>query len=211
MSHEELVFEALSWFRHVGASEFDIRWRVYPHEKVHRTRDDDLEALRTLRRESLVFDVGRSWFLTDAGFKKARGSALQPEWKHEDPWLFLSVVGNRKEKKAGLAQVLANAGSINHEFPEHLQVHGALNRLHSAGLIEKQESNFTVTDEGLALYAKAETVSKRDLIGQWNALEALLSCPCCGVKLKSVRWRIRLDDQIWSDALDKAQRLLGFK
>lgn len=39
------------------------------------------------------------------------------------------------------------------------------------------------------------------MLDQHEGLERLMNCPCCGVRLKTVRWRVRLDRAIYDRAI----------
>ena len=202
MTLDRLILEALAYRRHVGASLGDIRAYVGVREEKRHPLRDDLAVLRRLEEAGSLVKVGRKWFLTPQGRKEARGTALAATWCEEDAWILLALLYNRSQTGSGLTDILATADFIDHAIPTREELHGALNRLLAGGLIEVDKNRFTATERARELFSKVEASAKKAVQDQRDALERLLDCPCCGVKLKEVRWRIDLDQATYTAAAD---------
>ena len=91
--------------------------------------------------------------------------------------------------------------------PTFDEIYGALNRLHASRLIIRRRGRFAPARRGRELYEVARSVSKRTPFDRMDALRRLILCPCCGVDLKRVPWRISLTepefDAIVADYLGK--------
>ena len=202
MTLDRLILEALAYRRHLGASLGDIRAYVGIREEGKHPLRDHVAVLRRLEEAGTLVKVGRKWFLTPRGQKEARGTALAATWYWEDAWILLALLYNRAQKGSRLTDILATADFINHAIPTREELHGALNRLLAGGLIEVDKHRFTVTDRARELFSKVEASSKKVVPDQLDALRRLMDCPCCGVKLKEVRWRIDLDQPTFAAAAD---------
>jgi hypothetical protein len=205
--HDELdplIFDALANLRHVGASPGDIRAQVGIREKTKHSLKDDLAALRRFEEAGKVFKVGRKWFLTPRGAGEARGSALEPSWRPEDSWVLLALLYNHRSEKVGsrLMDIVATADFIEHAIVSREELHGALNRLLAGGLIERKQDRFRVTERALSLFNKVEASSRKFVHDHLDALERILKCPCCGVRLKDVRWRIEVEEPAFKTAVE---------
>ncbi len=86
-------------------------------------------------------------------------------------------------------------------FPTYGEIYGALNRLQAVRLVKQQANRFTVTDLAAKQYQKVKRVSKRQVLEQLAALEWIMRCPYCGVQLKAVRWRIKLTEAEYANAV----------
>jgi hypothetical protein len=203
VEHDALVFEALGYRRHVGADLASVRAYVGVREGRRHTSQQDRAALRRLEAAGRAVRVGRLWFLSPEAYRQARGQALAPRWQPEDPWVLLALVYSRGAGPCGLEQVIAAADFINHAIPMPEEMHGALNRLAAGGLIRSRGGRFAATAKALALFARVEATCARRVPDQLDGLGRLLNCPCCGARLKSVRWRIRLDTAEWRQACSR--------
>ncbi len=206
MKHDELVLQAMIYRRNVGADLDSIRAYVMVREDTQRTSKDDRESLTRLEKDGIVTQVGKQWFLTPEVYKQARGSALEPELKEEDAWILLSLLYNHKKGQSRLEDIIATADGVNHAIPTLEEIHGALNRLESARLIKRQQNTFIVTDAALDLYSKVQASCKQYILDQLDCLRRLMYCPCCGIKLKAVRWRINIGASEYKNAVKSYSR-----
>jgi hypothetical protein len=203
MTHTDHVFETLAYRRNIGASPREIRTIVAIHGDPKRTARDDINSLQKLEKQGLIFKVANSWFLTAAGEKQARGPCLSATWQHSDAWIFGAILFNRETDNCRLAEIIGAADVINHAIPTLVEMHGGLNRLVSARLIRvRGEDCFSPTASGLKLLSKAQRLCGRRLLEVVEGLRKLLDCPCCGVRLKRVRWQIQLDEATLKHAYD---------
>jgi hypothetical protein len=195
MNHSELVFEALSYYRNVGADPSSIRSYVAEREREKGDKRRDLAALAKLEVRGDAVRVWDRWHLTPQASRRALGRALPAEWKNEDAWILLAILYGRSSGACELGQIVAVADFINHAIPTLGEMHGALNRLHASGLIRVRRDCFEPTKKALVLFAKVHEYSPKRLPDQWDGLSRMLRCPCCGARLKTVRWSIPLSDQ----------------
>jgi hypothetical protein len=201
MKHDELVLQAMIYRRNVGADLESIRAYVIVREDTQRTAKDYKESLARLEKDGLVIQVGKQWFLTPEAYKQARGTALVPELKDEDAWILLSLLYNHKHGQSKLEDIIATADGINHAIPLHEEIFGALNRLDAVRLIKVQRDTFTVTEAALDLFSKVQTSCKKYILDQLDCLRRLMNCPCCGIHLKAVRWRINISVSEYKNAV----------
>ena len=199
-TRKDLLLEALVYRRHTGASLDDIRGYALIRMKGTHRREADQRMLAQLVAAGRIYSVGGKWFLTTAAFNAARGSAFKPEWEKRDAWILLSILYCSAKSPGVLSEIIAMADFINHDIPALGELHGGLNRLLAGGLIRMKGGGFTATKKGLDLHAKLESCCKRYVLDQLEGLERILDCPCCGIRLKSVRWRVRMDDQTFNQA-----------
>ncbi len=212
MDHDDSVFSALAYRRNVGATMGDIRTFLRFHEDPKRTAKDDLRSLKSFEESGLVAQVEERWFLTPEGYKRAKGDALKAEWQWTDAWILASVLFNRGSDDCRLQDIIAVADFINHAIPTLAELHGALNRLLSGRLITiRKNAIFAPTESALALLAKAEGSCTNKVLEIVDGLRKLLDCPCCGVQLKSVRWRYQLDEATMKHAYNEYCQMIGFK
>ncbi|MCI0639713.1 MAG: hypothetical protein L0Y72_26550 [Gemmataceae bacterium] len=203
MTHAELVFDAVRYRRHVGAHASSIRSYVIVREQSKHTRAQDTVVLSQLEDAGKVRRVGRLWLLSHRAHKRAKGFCLEPTWRPEDAWILLSALYNRPLPACKLEHLIATADFINHAIPNLAEMYGSLNRLAQAGLITEQDGVFAVTNKAVQHFAKVEAVCKKHVHAQLDGLRRLLDCPCCGVTLSSVDWRIDLDEATLKSAYTK--------
>ena len=208
MTHDELIIQSLAYRRNVGATLDDIRSYLNFREETKHTIQQDLEVLLRLEKAGQVLTVGHKWFFTPAGYKLAKGSALDAEWKFADAWILIALLHSRNNEDCTLAHIIAAADGINHAIPTHEEIHGAINRLLAARLIKIKRDTFSVTDKSLELSDKAKASCKKYVLDQLDGLRRLMHCPCCGVKLISVRWRFVLDEAVFNDAVDSYRKMV---
>ena len=212
MTHDDNVFAALAFRRNVGATQKDIRSYLTFREEPKRTPKDDLKSLKAFEEKGIVAKVADTWFLTPEGYKQAKGSALAAEWQRSDAWIFTSVLYNRELDDCRLHHVIAASDFINHAIPTLAEMHGALNRLVAGRLMKiKKGVTFIPTETALDLLAKAEASCKNQVLEIVNGLRKLLDCPCCGVRLKAVRWRFHLNEARMKQAYDDYGKMIGRK
>ncbi|MES2789702.1 MAG: hypothetical protein V4719_08780 [Planctomycetota bacterium] len=207
MTLDELIIEALGYLRNVGCSLGDIRLYVQIREDERHTPAEDRAVLRRLEEDGHAVAVGKKWFLTASGDKLIRGPALKAEWQEADFWILLAEIYNRQSRAIYLSQIIAAADYINHAIPTLEEIHGAINRLQSARLIKTKHDVFYVTDKALELMAQVESSCKANLLAQLVGLARILECPCCGVRLKTVRWRYTLDAAAYKNALKSSYQV----
>jgi hypothetical protein len=206
MNHDDLVFEAMNYRRNVGADLDSIRAYVGIRGDKKRTSKDDKESLARLQKDGIVVRVGEQWFLTPEAYKQARGTALAPELESTDAWILLALLYNHGKIQNKLEDIIATADGINHAIPTHEEIHGALNRLDAARLIKLQRGAFIVTDAALNLFSKVQASCKQYILDQLDCLRRLMNCPCCGIKLKAVRWRINIGASEYKSAVESYSR-----
>ncbi|MCU0977908.1 MAG: hypothetical protein MUF25_01940 [Pirellulaceae bacterium] len=192
MNHDELVFEALCYRRHTGATLADIRGYLQFREEGKHTQQDDRQVLSQLETAGTLVRVGKKWFFTRDGYKRAKGRALEPEWQPEDPWILLAALYNRDEDAIPLRKIVAAADAINHAIPTLEETHGALNRLAAGRLLKAKRETFSVTPKAVELFEKVQSSCGRAMLDHLDGLRSILDCPCCGVRLKKVHWNIVL-------------------
>jgi hypothetical protein len=203
--HTELVWEALNYLRNVGAEASAIRTFVAGNETDGCVAKDDDEALARLVDEGRVVRLGDRWFLSPDLHKEAESPALAPTWRPHDAWILLAILYCRASETCRLEHVIASADFINHAVPTFDELHGALNRLKDAGLIRASKGEFAATEKALAMFTRVEESRPKRVLAQLEGLRHLLDCPCCGIALKLVRWRVRLTEKDYEEALASYQ------
>jgi hypothetical protein len=205
MTHDEIVFKALAHHRNFGVRLGDIRGYALPREEEKHTATDDRAALRRLEETGKVVLVGERWFLTRDGFKQVKGTAIDAQWQSEDAWILSALLSIRNPQGQGsrLEQIIAVADYINHSIPTLAEMHGALNRLDAGRLLKVGKGTYYTTERSREIWTKVQSTCKRTVMAQQDGLLRILKCPCCGVRLKSVWWRIPLDQATLDDAYAK--------
>jgi hypothetical protein len=198
MTHDEALFEALAYRRYVGGTVGDLRAYTWSRVPKPRRQREDFAALCELEEQGLVYSFRKRWYLTAQGFKRAKGWALQPQWETADASILLPVAHARTTSLEG---ILTTMDCINRTWPELEELHEGINRLIGGQLIKVKGNTFTATRRGLRLYAKVPKGHGRGALHEQDALWRLLTCPCCGVRLKRVRWKVRIDDAVYRPAL----------
>ena len=205
MTYDEIVFEALAYHRNFGVRLGDIRGYAFAREAEKHTAKDDRAALRRLEEAGKVVQVGERWFLTPEGSRQVKGTAMDAQWQPEDAWILSALLSIRNPQGQGsrLEHIIAVADFINHGIPTLAEMHGALNRLDAGRLLKVGKGAFFTTEKSRGLWTKVQATCKRNVMAQLDGLLRILKCPCCGVRLKSVRWRIPLDQATLDDAYAK--------
>lgn len=202
MRHDDLVFEALAYRRNVGADTKTIRSWVKFKEKKKSSKTDDLTALKRLEKAGKTVQVGDKWFLTPEGLKLAKGNAMRPEWLPEDPWILMSLF-LCKTDGADLENIIGAADYIDRSIPSLEQLHGALNRLMSGGLVKRRKGLYRVSEKAEAIFEKVKATCRRGVRSREKGLARILECPFCGVELKKVRWKIVISEAEKKQAYDR--------
>jgi hypothetical protein len=83
------------------------------------------------------------------------------------------------------------ADAINRLFPTTQELDEGINRLLAANLITKQRDGFMLTELAHTTIGKI-TKPRIGILDLWRKLDKLLSCPCCGPNLKTVRRRVTI-------------------
>lgn len=200
--HDDLIFEALVYHRNVGASLSELHEHLEWRQSAPQTKEDYLSALRRLEAAERILQVGGKWFLTPDSYKQAKGKALEPEWQWEDSWILLALLISSPERKlCKLEDIIHAADYINRALPSLGELHGALNRLSAGRLLRTRKGRYSATERAYALLEKVDASGSTVLWGMLGRLRRIMECPCCGVTLKSVRWRINLDEDMYAKAL----------
>ena len=194
MTHDQLVFDTLAYRRNVGADLASIRSYISFREKRKRTTKNDLAALRRLEKAGKTVRVGEKWFLTPQGLKLARGPSMRPKWLDEDSLILLTLLLCDRKVGGDLEHIIGVVDYVDRSIPSLEQVHGALNRLVSAGLVKARRGRYLVTEKATRMFAKVKAVCKSGTRRQLHHLQRIMDCPCCGVELKKVRWRIIISE-----------------
>jgi hypothetical protein len=201
MKKNDPVFVALTHYRNVGADPDTLRSDVKFRQRRPCTIKEVQAALKRLGREGKVVQVGEKWFLTPQGLKLAKGPATPPAWLPEDSSILMALFTCRgNQEGVELHDIIAAADYIDRSIPTLEQMHGALNRLASGGLLRKRRSGFVVTRKAVDLLAKVKAHCRKAVRSRLRGLQRMLVCPCCGIQLKRVRWKIVIDEVMMKDA-----------
>lgn len=201
MTRKDLILEAFAYRRHTGATLRDIRTYAQFRQERSYTLKEDRAVLTALVNTDIIYTVGKKCFFTPAGYKIAKGRALRPKWEDSDAWIFQSLLCYSKNSVLQLPEIIAAADFINHAIPMAEEMHGSINRLLAGGLIRMKRKGFIVTERGFGLLSKVKKYSKRTVLDHLEGLGHILKCPCCGFRLKAIRWRFRMDDAEYSRAV----------
>lgn len=208
MTLQEAVLETLAYRRNVGATLAQVCSNVAYRTK-DRSKKRPLKILEGMEADGQLVRVGDKWFLTASGYKRAKGSALRADWQDADAWLLLSALLTCRTRDGSLLELVGTADYIDHAVPTHEELHGAINRLLSARLLTTRRRKLRVTPRAEQLMQKVEASCKRAVRRRLNGLRRLMDCPCCGVELKTVRWRYELDAEEYSELLKAYQATFG--
>lgn len=157
------------------------------------------EALSQLHSMGIVEKRGSLWYLQRAAFKAARGSAVAPEFQNIDFWVAFAVLGSGES--CDLKQMINTFDFVARTIPSFDDLYGGINRLVAAGLVKTQGDCFYATELAHQLLHTAKQVAKKSMYDQLEAFTRLVLCPCCGVKLKRVTWRVALTEEQVSNAI----------
>jgi len=203
---EEAVFSVLSIHRNVGTTH-DQAWRsVHFRTKDKQAKKQTLAVFKKLESEGELTSVGDKWFFTSAGYKKCvKASPMRPEWLDADAWILLSALYSCVREAKDLDSLISTADYFNHAIPTHEEMHGAINRLLAGRLLTTRRNKLIVTKRATDLFEKVKATGRRAPLSRLGRLRRLMDCPCCGVKLKAVRWRYPLDEKTYREAVKTYQ------
>ena len=197
----KLIFSALAYRRHTGASLGELRCFASVREEGKSSQGEDRRILFQLESEGTVYQVGKRWFFTPKGYRQARGPSLQPDWEPCDAWILLAILCLKRRAHIPLHGIIGVADYINHAIPTIEELHGALNRLAAGGLVKVGRNGVVASEKSIALYEQVTAVHKRYVLDQLDALRNIMKCPCCGVRLRRVRWRIPMTRETYETSV----------
>ena len=206
-NHEKLIMDVLSYHRHVGVDLKRLRSYVRGKETTRHTTKSDLAVLERLAKKGVTLSTGTRWYLSWDAVKAARGEAQRPVLLSQDSWILLAVLMGGKR----LPGIIAVADYIDHAIPTHDDLYGALNRLLSVRLIRFRKREVTPTDRANELYSAVKATCRRAVLSKRKGLERILDCPCCGVSLKKVSWRIPISAESYTEAVAEYHKSMGYQ
>ena len=192
---DAIVLDAVRYNRYRGATPGDMKGYVGSRHKGETTEKALSAALGRLESANRVVRVGERWLLHPDVFRKAKGHARKPEFQFEDTWILMCILVLRKDGSCTLEEVMPVADAINKAIPTVDELHGALNRLLAARLITTRKGAYAPTPKSLDLLEKVKANCRAGLWDQMDGLTNMLKCPCCGVQLKRVTWRISVTEE----------------
>ena len=189
------VLEAVRYNRYRGGTRTDIKsYARIPHNE--QIGDEMLDAsLSRLCSADQIVRIGDRWLLHRRVFQTAKGRARKPEFQFEDTWILMCILILDENGPCKIRDIIPLADGINKAVPTVDEFHGALNRLLAARLISIHKGAYAPTPKARDLHKK---VKENTRSGFWDVLENLMNilrCPCCGVHLKRVTWRIDVTDE----------------
>lgn len=205
MTYDDVALDWLKLVRNEGASLGDVVRGVERSGRLEARAESVRDALERLQRQGQVTRAGTKWFPTPGALKNAPRSPWPAEFQPEDHWILLALMFD-EDPPSPLDRIIAVADYINHALPTIEELHGALNRLASAGLIRARSGSFELTKKGLDLNVKLSTRPNMRAVTDCKALGYLLRCPCCGPRLPPIRWVIPLSDDDYKTALETYRR-----
>ncbi|MFO1045099.1 MAG: hypothetical protein U0941_25270 [Planctomycetaceae bacterium] len=194
----EAVAAAVNYYRYRGASLSSIDSYAGVRCRGLNAGKRD-KALLHLHSTGVVEKRGSLWYLRREAFKTARGSAFLPEFQNIDFWVAFAVLGSGES--CDLKQLIDKFDFVARTFPSFDELYGGINRLVAAGLVKTQGDCFYATELAQQLFRTAKQVAKKSIYDQLQAFTRLVLCPCCGVKLKRVTWRVGLTEKQISNAI----------
>jgi hypothetical protein len=192
---DERLLSSIKEYRYVGIStdllkdHFGLKKEYEPYT----TLEEFKRSLQHLQDSDNIIQIGTRWLLHPDLFRVTKGHAIAPEFQWFDV-LILYIICHSRTAPATLEAI-----AINVEFIERApltldDMHGALNRLFAAHLIKKRKQKYSPSDKAIEMLKKAKADSGSDLRDQAKSLQLIINCPCCGVKLKRVTWRINVTE-----------------
>jgi hypothetical protein len=192
---DAIVLEAVCYNRYRGITRKDMKSYVGVRHKGQ-TSDELLDAsLSRLCFADQIVRIGERWLLHCGIFQTAKGHARKPEFHFEDTWILMCILLLNENGPCEIKDIIPLADGINKAIPTVDELHGALNRLLSARLISTRKGAYTPTPKAQELHKKVKETCRSGLWDQMDGLTNILKCPCCGVQLKRVMWRINVTDQ----------------
>lgn len=199
----EVIAGAICYYRFRGASlrSIDAYARSRANRRDYAARRT--RALNELEAECYVEKRGNLWYLHPIAFKEARGASYLPEFEAMDFCIALAIGGAGDD--CDLRRLIANCDFIARTWPSYDELYGGLNRLAASRLIKHKRGRFSLTPRAKALFDTAKSKANRSMYDQLMAFQRLVLCPCCGVTLKRVAWRVALSQVEYSAALKAHQ------
>ena len=192
------VFEAISYFRYRGASIKQVDSFVRGREPSQDFPAKRAAAIADLEVEEFIEKRGSKWFLRPVALKSAHGAFYPPTFEDMDFVILFVATG---KGSCDLPALIGGVDFVSHCIPRFDEMYGALDRLDAAGLIKWRRSEVATSARGAELYEKSEKSSKNSMYEHLDSLQRLMLCPCCGVKLNKVTWRIQLNESEYHAAL----------
>ena len=191
---DAIVFDAVRYNRYRGVTLDRMKGYVGTRHKGETTEETLAAVLSRLEIANQVVCVGKRWLLHPAAFREAKGDAWKPEFEFADTWILMCILSIHEAGPCTISEIIPVADGINHAIPSLDELHGALNRLLAAGLIATRKGAYVPTDRALSLRQKVQASCPSFLWDQMEGLANILKCPCCGIKLKRVTWRINVTE-----------------
>jgi hypothetical protein len=192
---DALVLDAVRWNRYRGAYPDDMTSYVgirYNGTTTDKTLETSLTRLQSADK---VVRVGKRWLLHPNEFRNAKGEARKPEFLFEDTWILMCIRLLNESGPCDLNDIIPLADGINKAIPTIDELHGAFNRLLAARLISTHKGRYVPTAKAEELFEKVQANCRSALWDQMDGLRNILKCPCCGVRLKRVTWRIKMTEE----------------
>lgn len=193
----DAVSDALRYYRYRGAS----LTAIHSYAGIRCTDISSAsrnEALMQLQSSGYTEKRGTLWFLQPLAFKSARGDSFAPEFQDMDFAIGFALLGSGDN--CSLAKLIDTFDFIVRTLPSFDELYGGLNRLVAARLVTHRRKHYEATQLCKDLFTTAEKHSKRSLYDQLEAFKRLVLCPCCGVALKRLTWRVSLTEQEFAEA-----------
>jgi hypothetical protein len=151
-------------------------------------------ALSHLESSSYAEKRGSLWFLHPSAFKAAKGDSHPPEFHELDFFIALAISFAIKwcDGPCELTSLMRSIEGLARAAVNFDEVYGGLNRLIAGGLATQKRNRYSTTSKSDELFALAKANSKQGPWHQIAAFQRLVMCPCCGVTLKRVNWRVKL-------------------
>jgi len=200
-SVHDSVADAIRYYRYRGASLQSIDSYAKTRANAPDYATLRAAAMGDLEREGHIEKRGKLWYLQPSAFKEARGNSYAPEFEEMDFCVLLAIVGVGDDCE--LSNLIGTFDFIVRTLPAYDEIYGGLNRLHAAKLIVQKRGRFSPSEKAKALFATAKSNAKRSMYDQLEALKRLVLCPCCGVPLKRVSWRIQITESEFGAELAK--------
>ena len=192
---DAIVLDAVRFNRYRGVTLDGMRGYVGIRHNGETTDKSLAAGLGRLESKNQVVCVGTRWLLHPSVFGNAKGDAWKPEFEFADTWILMCILSIYENGPCTLREIIPIADGINKAIPTLDELHGALNRLLAARLITMRNAAYAPTDKALDLKQKVEENCRVFLWDQMEGLANILKCPCCGVQLKRVTWRINVTEE----------------
>jgi hypothetical protein len=196
---QDAVADAIRYYRYRGATLQSIDSYARTRANANDYTSLRAAAMTELERQEQIEKRGKLWYLHPDAFKQARGDSYAPEFNDMDFCVLLALVGVGDD--CDLPKLIETFDFIVRAVPHFDEIYGGLNRLYAARLISHRRGLSSPSDKAKELFATAKSKAKRSMYDQLNALKRLVMCPCCGVALKRVSWRVALTESDFKSAV----------